>query len=226
MNAMASNLVTFICLLPASALKNRALRALGHDVHRSARFAPCVVRGVGHIRLAQRASVGPGNVFRDLRALDLGPDSVIGQWNWVSAATPLVEAGGTGTLTVGKHSALTSRHYIDASGGVSIGDFTTVAGVRSTFITHGIDWRTSEQRTRSINIGSYCLIGSNAAVVPGTVVGDKVVTGMGLTLGGHISVENALYVGSRAKLFRANESGSYFTRKTGFVAPAVRRDPE
>jgi len=214
------NLVTALCLMPPSRIKNRLLRALGHEIHPSARFNICLVRGVDKIRLGRRAAIGPGNVFRDLRLLSIADDSVIGQWNWVSAAAPLVDAGGAGSLVIGTHSALTSRHYVDASGGVKIGSFTTVAGVRSTFITHGIDWAASEQRTRPIVIGSYCLIGSNAAIVPGTTIADSVVTGMGATLGGNVSSQNSLYVGERAKLLRTGQHGLYFTRKSGFVSPA------
>jgi acetyltransferase-like isoleucine patch superfamily enzyme len=216
------NLATLFCLMPASSTKNRLLRAIGHEIDLTARFNICLVRGVGKIHLGKRAVIGPGNVFRDLRLLSVGPDSVIGQWNWVSAAAPLVEAGGAGSLEIGTHSALTSRHYVDASGGVQIGDFTTVAGVRSTFITHGIDWMASEQRTRPITIGSYCLIGSNSAIVPGTIVVDNVVTGMGATLGGNVSSRNSLYVGERAKLLRTGQHGQYFTRPFGFVSPASR----
>jgi acetyltransferase-like isoleucine patch superfamily enzyme len=223
MTTTSENLLTLICLLPASRLKNQLLRRLRHDVHSTARFNICLVRNVSTIRLGARAVVGPGNVFRDLLRLEIGPDSVVGQWNWVSAATPLVEAGGEGALTIGAHSALTSRHYIDASGGVRIGNFTTVAGVRSTFITHGIDWVTSEQRTKPIEIGSYCLIGSNSAVAPGARVADQTIIGMGATINGHLSEENALYVGSRARVLRSNEKGAYFNRRSGFVSPARKR---
>ena len=169
------------------------------------------------------ARIGPFNVFRDVRSLRLGASATISQWNWISAAAALVEAGAPGSFAMGKHSAVTSRHYLDVSGGVSIGEFTTVAGVRSTFITHGIRWTVSEQSVKGIEIGDYCLISSNVSVTPGTVVENKVVVGMGATISGQLQ-SNSLYVQPRAALQRTDLVGSYFSRRRGFVDPAPTRE--
>ena len=213
--------VLVVCALPASTFKNWLLRQLGFRVSRTARFAPCLVLNVSAILLADRARIGPFNVFRDLSSLDLAEQAVIGQWNWVSAARPLVTAPGQGTLRIGRESALTSRHYVDASGGVSIGDFTTVAGVRSTFITHGIDWRSNRQSTRPISIGNYCLVSSNVALPPGATIPDRSLVGMGATIVGG-DEEGMLWVGSRALAVKPI-SGDYFTRLRGFVDPPDSR---
>lgn len=212
-------LTTLICLLPPSRFKNLLLRKLGHSVHPSARLGPVLLIGVGQIAMAAHASVGPFNVFRDLSGLRIGEHSVIGQWNWVSAARPLVAAGGSGVLTLGNHTALTSRHYLDASGGISIGNYSTVAGVRSTLITHGIDWRRSEQTTKPIAIGDYCLVSSNTAIAPGTRLADRSVTGMGATLAGNLDEPGALYLADRARPVKSGLKGTYFERALGFVSP-------
>lgn len=213
--------LTFIALLPASRYKNFLLRAIGHDVAKSARFGPCLVMGLDHIELEPDASIGPFNVLRDLSTLHLGHASVIGQWNWISASLPLRSAGGSGQFELGRHSALTSRHYVDASGGVTIGEFTTFAGVRSTIITHGINWKSSTQVTKPITIGSYCIISSNAAITPGTVIGNGTIIGMGATVAGILPQNSALYISERAKLVKVNVSGKYFERSSGFVHPAA-----
>jgi acetyltransferase-like isoleucine patch superfamily enzyme len=208
----------FIWILPASRLKNRVLRALGNDIDPTARVAPSVVWNVDCVRIGPNAGLGPGNVIRDLSSIELGDHAVIGQWNWISASLPLRASGGAGSFSLGRHSALTSRHYVDASGGVRIGDFSTVAGARSTFISHGIDWRASRQTTRPIRIGDYCLIGSNTNVTPGTVVEDRVVTGMGGTLAGRI-VASSLAVQARVEPVKRQLEGDYFARRRGFVSP-------
>lgn len=202
---------------PASGLKNMLLRRLGWEVHPNARIGPALLHRVGHLSLADGASIGPFTVMRDLERVELGTHATIGQWNWISASSVLVAAGGTGTLTIGDHSALTSRHYVDASGGVSIGRFTTVAGVRSTFITHGINWRESRQTTSPIRIGDYCLVSSNNALTPGTVVEDRVVTGMGATLAGVVGPAGSLFVGGRGTAVKERLEGAYFTRTSGWV---------
>jgi UDP-3-O-[3-hydroxymyristoyl] glucosamine N-acyltransferase len=212
-------LVAAVGLWPASSFKNWALGTLGYTVARSARIGPCLILGVNSIILKKNASIGPFNVFRDLESVHMDEFAVIGQWNWVSAAAPLVAAGGSGSLSLGQHSALTSRHYVDASGGISIGSFSTVAGVRSTFITHGIDWKTSEQTTRGIEIGEYCLVSSNTSIAPGTRLADRCVTGMGATLAGELTESESLYVAPRAGMVKTQLSGEYFRRSEGFVSP-------
>lgn len=215
--------IMMVGTLPASALKNWLLRKVGYDIPRSARFGPCLVVGVGHVSLGEDSRIGPFNVLRDLTAVTLGSSAVLGQWNWISAARPLLTSPQHGTFVLGAESALTSRHYVDASGGVSIGQHTTVAGVRSTFITHGIDWRRAEQTTKSIEIGDYCLISSNVALTPGTRIADRVIVGMGATVSGVLDEEGALYVAPRGVSVKSALEGAYFTRARGFVnGPADR----
>ena len=85
---------------------------------------------VREVRLADGVRIGHFNVFRNLRLLDVAERSVIGQWNWVTASDYFLrnradtDVGSLGSLVMGRHSALTSRHYVDCSGGVSLGAFT------------------------------------------------------------------------------------------------------
>lgn len=209
-------LLPLIFLLPASRGKNLLLRRCGAAVGPSAKIGPCLVKGVSSISLGVGSQIGPLNVFWNLTSLELGEESVIGRLNWFSASPVLVGTGGLGSFSIGRHSAITSRHYLDCSGGVQIGEMTTVAGVRSTFITHGIDWRSNRQKCRGIRVGSYCLIGSNSAVVPGTEVEDRVVTGMGATLSGRLQ-ERSLHVGSRAQPVKVALPGEFFCREVGYT---------
>jgi acetyltransferase-like isoleucine patch superfamily enzyme len=134
----------------------------------------------------------------------------------VTSSRPMRAAGGPASLQLGAHSSLASRHYVDATGGIRIGTHTTIAGVRSTFITHGISWKTSTQTFRPIDIGDYCLISSNVQVAAGAVVGSKIVVGMGATIAGELE-EPGLYVQRRAELVKADLDGRYFGRERGFV---------
>jgi UDP-3-O-[3-hydroxymyristoyl] glucosamine N-acyltransferase len=174
---------------------------------------------VDSVVLGPGSAIGPFNVFRDIKVVSIGEASVIGQWNWISAARPLVEHGGSGSFFLGRHSALTSRHYLDVSGGISIGHFTTVAGVRSTLLTHGINWTESVQVTKGIFIGDYCLISSNNAIAPGTHVPDRSVSGMGATLAGKMEINDSLWISPRAAIVKSGLAGKYFERKAGFVQP-------
>lgn len=223
MSRFRSALIALIGLSPNSRLKITLLRTLGWQVGRGVHIGPVFVWSVDDVRLADESRIGSFNVFRGLSLLRLGERSRIGQWNWISAAAPLRLAGASGSLTIGEHSALTSRHYLDASGGIDVGAFTTIAGVRSTFITHGINWRKGAQTFKRITVGSHSLISSNVNFAPGASVGDRTVIGMGATVSGSLS-EPGLYLADRAALVKEGLSGAYFERQTGFVS-SVEQTP-
>src|SRR6266567_6960277 len=160
-----------ICLLP-QAVKRAALGTLfGWKIDPSATIGLSLLTDIEHVELKSGARIGHFNVIRNLRRLDLGMDAVIGQWNWVTAAPVFYatdDVGARGCLTVGRHSHVTSRHYIDCSGGLVIGEFTTVAGVRSTIYSHQIDTNASRQTIVPVTIGDYCYVGSDVRVTPGS----------------------------------------------------------
>jgi acetyltransferase-like isoleucine patch superfamily enzyme len=168
------------------------------------------------VQMGDGVKIGPFNIFRDLARLQFGQDVRIGQWNWFSASWHMRQAGGPGTLELGPQSSITSRHYVDCTGGVRVGAYTTIAGERSTFLTHGISWDTSDQTYRPIEIGDFCLLSSNLQVAPGASVGDRIVVGMGATVAGRLS-EPGLYVQPRAELVKRDLAGRYFARDVGNV---------
>jgi UDP-3-O-[3-hydroxymyristoyl] glucosamine N-acyltransferase len=192
--------------------------AIGSEVH----IGPCLIYMMGHVEIGDGAAIGAFNVVKDLAVLTLKEHAVIGHWNWVTASRPLGAAGASCVLDVGAHSAVTSRHYVDCSGGIRIGKHTTIAGVRSTLLTHGISWKSSAQTFSPIEIGDYCLISSNVQISPGTVVGSRVVVGMGATIAGRI-VDQGLYIQSRATLVKWDLDGEYFRREEGHVAAIQAR---
>jgi acetyltransferase-like isoleucine patch superfamily enzyme len=210
-------LVTFVAALPASELKNSLLRRLGWAIGDGVHMGPCLVLNVDHVDIGGGARIGSFNVVRDLAALTVGEHADIGHWNWVTACRQFGEAGATCLLQLGAHSAITSRHYIDCSGSIRIGTHTTIAGVRSTLLTHGISWKSSAQTFNPINIGDYCLISSNVQVSPGTVVGSRIVVGMGATITGRL-LDPGLYIQSRAALVKSDLGGEYFRREEGRIS--------
>jgi acetyltransferase-like isoleucine patch superfamily enzyme len=209
-------LVTVVAALPASELKNSLLRHLGWAVGDRVHIGPCLVFRVDHVDIGGGAYIGSFNVIRDLAALALGEYAEICHWNWVTASRRLGEAGADCLLHLGPHSNITSRHYIDCSGGVRVGTHTSIGGSRSTLITHGISWKKSAHTFSPIEIGDYCLISSNVQIAPGTVVGSRIVVGMGATLAGRL-LDPGLYMQSRATLVKSDLNGEYFRREEGHI---------
>ena len=158
-------------------------------------------------------------------ALTLGEHTEIMHWNWVTASRLLGEAGAPCLLHLGPHSNITSRHYLDCSGGIRIGTHSAIGGARSTLFTHGISAPTWPARTlrksnthafRPIEIGDYCLISSNVQVSPGTIVGSRIVVGMGATIAGRL-LDPGLYMQPPATLVKSDLGGEYFRREEGHV---------
>jgi UDP-3-O-[3-hydroxymyristoyl] glucosamine N-acyltransferase len=194
-------------------------RLLGWQIARSARIGFSYVAALDVV-MAERTRIGHLSVFRDIR-LRMQNDSLIGNWNWVSAARAFRDLppqhSSPATLSLGPHSAITSRHYIDASGGITIGAFTTIAGVRSTILSHQIDLDRGVQSIRPVRIGNYCFLSSNICIVPGAEVDDQVVVAMGAVIVGHLEGGRS-YGGVPAKTIRTNaRSGEYFRRRRGVV---------
>lgn len=207
-------------LLPASILKNRASRLVGYEVHVSASVGPIFVQSVDSMKIGEGCRIGPFNVLRDLRLIRLDGGARIGQWNWISAARPLWADGadGSGTFLLGEASSITSRHYIDASGGVTIGKFTTIAGVRSTIVTHGIDSIRGVQSIGSCKVGSFSIVSSNCKFTPGAHVPAYSIIGMGAVISKGLTESHVLYAGCPARKVRGlDATDKYFTRSVGRI---------
>lgn len=214
--------VTFLLLLTITPWRIRAVvyrRVFKWEISPTARIGLSLFLHVRHVKLGAEARIGHLNVFRDLRSIEIQDYAGIGSLNWFTASPTLVAdstATETACLVLGQHSAITSRHYIDCPGGVLIGDFTTIAGVRSTILTHQIDVTRNRQTISPVRIGSYCMVGSNTCLLPSSSICDRVVVGLGSVVHGQLDRANFLYAGVPARPVRPIE-GAYFHRDTGRV---------
>lgn len=215
---MIKSLALGLGLLPACRLKNLLLRCLcGYTIESGVRIYPCLLLNVSCLILREGAIVGMLTTLRDLRSVELGRDAALGNFNWVTAAEVLSDqAPRASTLKLGDGAAITARHYIDCSGGLEVGRFSTVAGVRSVFVTHGIDVDTCEQVVSPISIGDFCLISSAVRFVPGVRVADRCLVAMGSVVASDLDESDCLYAGVPAKKKR-KVAGHYFSRAHAYV---------
>jgi acetyltransferase-like isoleucine patch superfamily enzyme len=213
-------------------LKRRAMeRLLGARINRSATIGLSIV-DCDDLDMGPGSRIGHFTVLRGLRRAHLGSGATVGNFNWITAA-PVFQSrsegtDGDGCFTLGRESAVTSRHYVDCSGGVTIGEYTTIAGVRSTILSHQIDVHEGLQSTRSTHIGDYCLVSSNVCMTPGASIPDRSVIAMGAVVVGHLEVVGALYGGVPARLLRSGiDTGAYFRRARGYVGLKIgSRNPD
>ena len=194
---------------------------LGAKIDRSARIGMSIVDSDG-LEMGPGSRIGHFTVLRGLRQTRIGAGATVGNFNWITAS-PMFRSQATAMsehacFTLGRESAVTARHYIDCSGGVTIGEYTTVAGVRSTIISHQIDLIEGVQSTRATKIGDYCFVSSNVCVTPGASIPDRSVVAMGAVVVGDLAPAGALFGGVPAQVLRSTvDTGRYFRRTRGFV---------
>lgn len=170
------------------------------------------------------AKIGHFNVCKGLSSMYLGPHSSIGRLNWITGH-PLSDSrhfknqpNRTPSLSLGAHSAITSRHIFDCTNKVEIGSFTTVAGFRSQILTHSINIDASEQQSKPIQIGDYCFVGTACVLLGGCQLPSHSILGAGSLLNRSHVNEYFLYAGLPAKAIRRiSRDAKYFWRTTGYI---------
>jgi len=232
MRRSQARLLLLVALAPMPwGLKRRALpRLLGAKIDRSARIGVSIVDSDG-LEMGPGSRIGHLTVLRGLRHTRIGAGATVGNLNWITAS-PMFRSQATAKsehacFTLGRESAVTARHYIDCSGGVTIGEYSTVAGVRSTILSHQIDLVEGVQSTKSTRVGDYCFVSSNVCVTPGAIIPDRSVVAMGAVVVGDLAPAGALFGGVPARVIRSHvDAGSYFQRTHGFVGlgPVDRAD--
>jgi acetyltransferase-like isoleucine patch superfamily enzyme len=196
------------------------IRLFGYRLDISARIGYSLV-DVKSVYMGKGARIGHMTVFRGLENLEIGDFGRIGNLNWITGGSDRfrsLENLTRSALKVGDHSSITNRHYIDCSSSIHIGNFTTIAGVRSQFLTHSIDLKLCQQRTSPIVIGEYCFVGTGCIVLPGAALPSYSVLGAGSVLRDKMEQSWALYAGVPAKKKKQlSENYLYFQRKIGYV---------
>lgn len=223
MRRSRARLLLTVALAPMPwAFKRLALgRLTGARIDRSARIGLSIVDS-DVLEMGPGSRIGHFTVFRGLRRARLGDGASVGNFNWITAApmfqTQLTESSEQGWFTLGRESAVTSRHYIDCSGGVSVGEYTTVAGVRSTILSHEIDLAAGVQTSTTTRVGDFCFVSSNVCLTPGSSIPDRSVVAMGAVVVGVLEPAGALFGGVPARVLRSTvDAGKYFRRARGFV---------
>jgi acetyltransferase-like isoleucine patch superfamily enzyme len=121
-------------------------------------------------------------------------------------------------LIVGEHSAITHRHFIDCTNSVTIGKFSTVAGLQSQIMTHSVDIAKNRQTSQPVRIGDYCFVGTNCVILGGSVLPNFCVVGAKSLVNKSFTESYQLYGGVPARpIEQLSPECKYFQRTEGFV---------
>jgi acetyltransferase-like isoleucine patch superfamily enzyme len=205
-------------------LRRHVLSGLyGYEIHPSARIG-CSWIFPERLVLGPGARIGHFNVAVHLARLELGAHAILDRSNWITG----FPRGGARhfahridrdpALIVGAHAAITKGHHLDCTDRVTIGEFTTVAGYHSQFLTHSIDLVANRQDCAPIAVGAYCFVGTASVLLPGARLPDRSVLGAMALLNFAPAETGWLYAGVPAKPVKPLPAdAAYFTRTTGWV---------
>lgn len=203
-------------LLPHSAAKLWLLRhLLGWRIGPGCYVAP-IVADVRHASLARGVRIGAGNVFRNLDSLTMGEGSHVGHWNIITAAPGFGGKPGNCSFVLGDEAGITSAHYLDCSGSITIGKYAAIGGRRCTLLTHQADYANEWLVAEPIRIGDYTLVQSNVSITPGRTIAPRVMIAMGAVVAKDCDLEGMLYAGVPA-VPKKPVHGGWFTRTDGYL---------
>ena len=162
---------------------------------------------------------------KNLGLIHLGEHAFVGNGNWITGYPPggdrhfAHQTDRRPELRLGRHAAITNRHFIDCTAAVTIGEFTTFAGFSSQILTHSIDLAASRQAASPVTIGRYCFVGTNSVLLGGSALPDYSVLGAKSLLNKAHTETGTLYGGVPARPISQLpvEDMAYFRRATGFV---------
>jgi len=207
-----------VWLLPSCALKSKLLRMFGHDIAPSARIGPVLALNVGRAVIGQGTTIAALNIFRSLRLLKMGDGATMGSLNTISAH-PAYQAlhADVGSLIMGDGAIITSRHNVDCSGIVRIGDMSGIAGQRTTILSHEIDIMLNVQSAGRVTIGERSVVLTNCLVLKGAILPPQslLIANSTLIRARKTNPAPGIYGGSPAEFIRSNplDGGSWFERK-------------
>jgi acetyltransferase-like isoleucine patch superfamily enzyme len=220
---MRAAIETICWLLPPSQLKNNLLRRFGHHVATTARVGPTIVLGVKRFEIGSDVAISPGNVFKNLSLVRLDNKVLVGSWNWITAAPAfqLIDPQ-AGTLILEEGAAITSRHYLDATGTIVMGPYARIGGGRAYIQTHEPDFENFRVAAGRIEIGHHSLVGSCAVMLKGARLPDQSILGANSTMlaGADDGQKRGLYAGSPAR-WRRETTGEWFVSTTHFATDYV-----
>lgn len=213
-----------LCLMPWSLRRPLLEKFFGYRFGTGARISICSWIYPNVLEMGPFARIGPLNVAVHLERIVLGERSTVGRGNWITGY-PLSSnlhfshrSDRDPSLIVGAHSAITKSHHVDCTDRIEIGEFSTIAGYRSQFLTHSIDIHTNRQDCKPISVGNYCFVGTSCVFLGGAALPDCSVLGASSVMNKRFSEVHFLYAGNPAHQVKPIDSNAaYFTRTKGYV---------
>lgn len=190
----------FLLFLPWCCRRFLLCRLFGYKIDPSARIGLSLIFPT-YLELGKKAKIGHLTLCRRIDALILRDDSGMGSLNFITGFSSSNKEhfthveGRQCELVLNKGVGMTGRKYIDCTGGIYIGEFSTIAGLWTQILTHSIDVYQSRQHAAPVHIGKYCFVGTGSILLPGASLPDYSILGAGSVLNKNYSEGGILYAG-------------------------------
>jgi len=175
-----------------------------------------------HLIMEEGAVVKHFNVAINLDNIHLKQNSLVDRSNWITGFPTGTDSqffsydkGRKSLLVLGCNAVITKHHHFDCTNAIEIGNFTTIAGYNSQFLTHSVNIYTNRQESYPIHIGSYCFVSTRVTVLGGASLPDESVLGATALLNKDYSNDKplGLYVGVPAvRKKEITDQAKYFSR--------------
>ena len=201
-------------------IRRRAMCLLwGYSIHPTAHIGFSIILPQ-HLIMEAKSRIFNFVACKPIDRLVLHEESAIGRWTRITGFPTSQHQYYAHVkdrkceLILGRCATITASHYIDCNGGISIGEFTTLAGGRSHLMTHSIDIYKNRQDAKPIEIGKYCFVGSACLFLPGSKLPDYCVLGAHSVLNKKLEETDCVYAGTPAikKKKLVNDEVAYFHR--------------
>lgn len=217
---MKKGLIFLSILILPSFLLSPFLRLFGYKIGKKIKIGFSIVLAneielndnvkIGHFNfikidkliLCNNSLIKHFNIFKGPFELELKNKARIANQNYLTRA-PLGVTYGKSIFQLGKNSNITSKHFIDLTKSVVMGENTVLGGRHSQIWTHGyVHKEIGDERLRidaEVVIGNNVYIGSRCLFNPGVSISNAVSIGSGSVISKNLT-EKGMYVGQKLRL--------------------------
>ena len=214
----------FVVFLPWPLKRLLLNKFFKYDLHPKAKIGLAYVYP-RFLKMKEGARIGHFTFGLNLDNITIGYKSTIGRSNWITGFPTNTNSKHfahqkkrASSLILGKHSAITKKHHLDCTNTIAIGDFVTVAGYASQFLTHSINIELGIQDSKPISIGNFSFVGTNTVILGGASLPEYSVLGAKSLLNKSFENSYQLFAGVPAKAVKKLDNNyKYFNRKQGFI---------
>lgn len=221
---MKKTFAIIIIIFPWKLRRFILIKIWKYKIHPTAKIGFSYIYPV-YLEMGPKSKIGHFNVAIHLEKLIIGENSSISRSNWITGFSLNSNSqhfkhqiDRKCELIIGNNSAITKNHHLDCTNQILIGNFVTIAGYNSQFLTHSIDIYENRQDSHSIRIGDFTFIGTNVVVLGGSVLPSYSVLGAKALLNKSFNESWALYGGVPArKVTEIQNDAKYFHRTSGYI---------